>query len=100
MGDYHDKKFDQDKPMMNLLPFDALEEVAKILTYGAKKYSANSWRGVPDALDRYKAAMLRHLTAIQNGEENDIESGLSHTAHMACNALFICALSINKDVAK
>lgn len=36
------KKFDNDKPMMNLLPFEALEEVAKVLTYGANKYGKDN----------------------------------------------------------
>ena len=30
------KKYDQDKVRMDLLPFDSLEEIAKVLTFGAK----------------------------------------------------------------
>lgn len=83
-------KFDDDKPPMDLLPFDALTLVAKVLGFGRRKYEANSWRGIHES--RYEAAMLRHYAAIQRGEVNDPESGLPHTAHLACCALFICAL--------
>lgn len=87
-------KHDTEKPMMSLLPFDALDEVAKVLTYGAKKYSPDGWRKVE--IDRYKSALIRHLSAYLQGEELDPESNLSHVAHMACNALFLVALEKNK----
>ena len=77
---------------MDLLPFEALEKVAAIMTYGAEKYSENGWRSVPDAEKRYIAALLRHLGAHLKGECIDPESGMSHIDHMTCNAVFICAL--------
>ena len=89
-------KYDNDKPRMDLLPLDALEEVAKVLTFGAKKYAANTWQKVPDAERRYVAALLRHLTACEKGETNDTESGLTHAAHMATNALFILWFELQK----
>lgn len=86
-------KFDADKPRVNLLPWDALLQVAHVLTFGAKKYAADSWRTVPNALDRYEGALLRHWIAKEQGEWLDPESGLPHWAHIACNALFCCALA-------
>ena len=83
------RKDDTEKPRMDLLPFEALEEVAKVLTFGAKKYAANTWQKVKDAEGRYVAALLRHLSAYNQGKTFDEESGLSHAAHMATNALFI-----------
>lgn len=82
-------KFDSDKARMELLPLAALEEVAKVMTFGANKYADNGWKGLPEATNRYTGALLRHLTAIQRGELNDPESGLPHIAHVACNAMFL-----------
>lgn len=93
-------KYDSGKPRMDLLLSgcpNALEQVSKILTFGAKKYAAHSWQTVPQGEDRYLAALLRHLTAHSKGEKNDPESGMSHLAHAACNALFILELEIRKN---
>lgn len=94
-------KYDGDKPRMDLLLTgcpNALEQVSQILTFGAKKYAAHSWQTVPQGEDRYLAALLRHLTAHGKGELNDPESGMSHLAHAACNALFILELEARKNV--
>lgn len=93
-------KFDGDKVRMDLLldgcP-NALEAVGKVLTFGAKKYADHSWQGVPNGDTRYKAALLRHMLAISKGENDDPESGLSHLAHVACNALFILELELKRN---
>lgn len=89
-------KYDTDKPRMDLLPFEALEEVAKVLTYGAAKYTDNGWQKVENAERRYLAALLRHLAARERGEKFDAESGLLHAAHMAADALFILWFEIQK----
>lgn len=91
-------KYDGDKPRMDLLLDGmpgALEQVASILTFGAKKYADHSWQTVPNGPARYKAALLRHLTAHAKGELNDPDSGMAHLAHAACNALFILQLEVN-----
>lgn len=85
-------KFDGDKVRFELLWQGCprvLEGVAAVLTFGAKKYAAHSWQKVPDAINRYTAAMLRHMNAIAKGETHDPESGLPHVDHIACNALFL-----------
>jgi hypothetical protein len=86
-------KFDQDKPLMSLLPFDALRAVAQILTFGAKKYGHHNWKGGMD-WSRVQSAMLRHYEQFSEGEDVDKESGLLHTAHLACNALFLLAYQL------
>jgi len=83
------RKNDEGKLRMDLLPFESLEKVAEVLTYGAEKYADNNWKFVPDAVQRYEAALLRHLSAYKKGEQRDQESGLSHLAHLATNALFL-----------
>jgi hypothetical protein len=65
----------------------ALEAVADVLTHGAEKYSPNGWKSVPDGVERYTAAMLRHLLAEGRGEERDPDSGLPHSWHLCWNAL-------------
>ena len=92
-------KYDGGKPRMDLLLSgcpNALEQVSQILTFGAQKYAAHSWQTVPQGEERYLAALLRHLTAHGKGEVNDPESGMSHLAHAACNALFILELEARK----
>jgi hypothetical protein len=92
-------KHDQKKPIMSLLPFEALTEVAKILTFGKDKYGAHNWRNGMK-WSRVESAMLRHYAAYADGEDIDFESKLFHTAHMACNALFLLTyqlLSLGED---
>jgi predicted HAD superfamily Cof-like phosphohydrolase len=82
-------KHDQGKPRMELLPLDALTEVARVLTFGAVKYGPDNWRRLADLQPRYAGALLRHLAAWQRGEADDPETGLPHLAHAACCALFM-----------
>ncbi len=81
------RKFDGDKLRYDLLPFDVIDELVKDLTYGAAKYEANNWQKV-DA-SRYKAALMRHMSAYMQGEEIDKESGLPHIVMVMCNAMFL-----------
>lgn len=92
MADKGGAKHDQGKPRYDLLPPIAIDEMAKVLTFGAEKYAPNSWQSVPDAINRYRAALLRHTFAIQRGELIDEESGLPHSALAMCNAAFIVEL--------
>ena len=55
-------------------------------------YAPNSWRGLPDGMQRYKAALLRHLVSFENGEEFDKESQLPALAHMVWNAIAMLAI--------
>lgn len=83
------RKDDNDKPRMDLLPFAALEGVAKVLTFGARKYGDDNWRDVTPFRSRYLAAALRHLAAYGRGEVLDPETKLPHLAHAACCLLFL-----------
>lgn len=70
----------------------ALDQVGWVGTMGAAKYTDNGWQSVANAEERYQSALLRHWVAYWGGEQIDPESGLSHLAHMAWNALAICEL--------
>ncbi len=82
-------KYDAGKPDWSLLPYRELEDVVRVLTYGAKKYpSPDNWKRVDNAKPRYLAAMMRHVTARIRGEMMDPETGLPHLAHAMCCLLF------------
>jgi len=89
------KKFDNEKPRMDLLPMDALLEIAKVMTFGAKKYGERNWEEGIDP-QRFRGAILRHDAAYEMGEIKDPESGFSHTAHKACSALMELALRLRE----
>lgn len=82
-------KFDGEKLRYELVPVEVEEELAKVLTYGAKKYSANSWQNVEPFNDRYYAALRRHLAAWRMGEKVDPESGMNHLSHALCCVAFL-----------
>jgi hypothetical protein len=84
-------KHDQGKLDYTLVPWDGLEEVIKVLEFGANKYSRDNWRKVENAEARYMAAAFRHMVAHNFGEVNDPESGLPHLAHAGCCILFMLA---------
>lgn len=85
-------KHDRDKRRWDLLPWNAAGLVVDVLAHGARKYSDDNWRRVPDARRRYFAAALRHIVAWYAGEYLDDESRLPHLAHAACCVLFLLAL--------
>jgi len=86
-------KFDLGKPNMALLPIRPLKEVAEVLTLGAEKYGANSWReGEPINWSRHYAGIQRHLMQFWSGEDFDDETGKNHLAHAAAGILFFLEL--------
>ncbi len=86
------RKDDDGKPRWDLLPFAEVEEVVKVLTYGARRYGDHNWRQVDNAQNRYLAAALRHISSHRQGAQLDDESGLPHLAHAIASLLFIMAL--------
>lgn len=91
-------KHDDGKTPLALLPPVAIEEMGRVLGYGAKKYSAGNWRNVgEDWRMRYMSAALRHLFAYLRGEMVDAESGLPHLSHALCNLAFLVELSSGRD---
>lgn len=70
----------------DLIPFEGLDEVARVYAYGANKYADHNWRrGYRWSLS--SAAALRHISRWMQGEDRDDESGLHHLAHAAFHML-------------
>jgi hypothetical protein len=80
-------KFDGNKPRPDLFNYDHLNDVAKVLAFGAAKYGPDNWKLVEP--ERYRAAIMRHLIAYMNGEVCDPETGISHLAHATCSSMFL-----------
>lgn len=87
------RKFDDNKVRYDLLPADGLDAVARVLTFGAKKYGDRNWEKGIDYGRLFRAA-LHHLWAWWCGEETDPESGLHPLAHCTCCVLFLLCFEI------
>lgn len=86
-------KLDDGKLRTDLLPVDAVKEVAKVLTLGAQKYADRNWeQGIN--YSRVYAAALRHMFAMWDRQDVDPESNLLHAAHAATNLLFLLAYQL------
>ena len=82
-------KDDFAKLRMELVDPEFMEEIAKVLTYGAKKYADDSWKKLENPSKRYIGATMRHLFARLRGEKCDPESGFPHLYHVATNLMFL-----------
>lgn len=90
------RKHDAGKVRYELLPWDALDLVGRVLTHGAEKYDDHNWRRCTDP-GRFIGAALRHIGAHQRGEFDDPESKLPHLAHAACATLFALVITLKED---
>jgi len=78
------------KGRMDLLPFRALIELAKVYEEGAKKYNDNNWRkGIP--LSRYVDSGMRHLAKWMIGWRDE-----PHLAQAAWNIM--CLIETSKMI--
>ncbi len=99
-------KFDNDKPKWSLLPLKLLMGIIKVLMFGAKKYSANSWQKLDNGKERYYNALIRHITAMQDvtGKIDlnavDDESNMPHLWHIQTNAIFLEKFRKDDEVRK
>lgn len=92
-------KLDKDKPDLELLLNGfprALEEVGKLTTFGARKYTRMGFLKVDNAVNRYTSAMMRHQLEKAKGNIFDPETSLSHSTAVAWNALAILELELRQ----
>ena len=91
-------KHDNGKIRMELLPPNALEEIAKVFTFGANKYEEwNYIKGEGLSYSRVYGAALRHLNAWYKGELTDKETNESHLAHAGCCIMMLMELEKFKN---
>jgi hypothetical protein len=84
---------DEGKPEFHLIPSEALSELGRVYSFGAKKYAPYNWeRGM--SWSRCFNSLLRHLFAYWDGEKNDPETGLNHMAHVTWNAIALLVYSL------
>lgn len=69
------------KPMLHLIPPSALILESLAMRNGAEKYNPYNWRRATVAATVYVDAVMRHLLAWLDGEENAPDSGIHHLAH-------------------
>lgn len=86
-------KNDSGKDNWSLLPLEVIRGVVRVMTKGAAKYSPNGWKEVPNAIDRYHSAMMRHWVKMSIEKEYiDNGDGGTNEPHWACfltNAVFL-----------
>lgn len=88
-------KNDQQKIRWDLVPFDAVNEIAKVLTFGAEKYEARNWEKGMN-WSRAFGALQRHLTRWFHGQDKDKETRLTHLANAGCCLFFLLAWELRK----
>jgi hypothetical protein len=88
-------RHDEGKPRWDLIPPDAMLEVVKVFSEGAKKYEDRNWeKGMK--WNKHFAAMQRHLWKWESGISLDEESGLNHLAHAAFGCLALLAYELRQ----
>lgn len=90
----HGVKYDDNKLRYDLVPVEAHEGLAEVLTYGALKYDDDNWKKVPQY--RYEAALFRHINAWRKGEVVDSESNIHHLKHALANLSFLLWFDLQK----
>lgn len=88
-------KHDQHKIRWDLVPFDAVNEIAKVLTFGAAKYEARNWEKGMD-WSRAFGALQRHLTRWFHGQDKDKETRLTHLANAGCCLFFLLSWELRQ----
>lgn len=87
------------KARVSLVPYAALEAIARVRDFGDKKYgSSSAWYGFDDKLPEFVEAAQRHLAKYQdatlynNRSVDDEESGLNHLDHAITSLALAIAL--------
>ena len=76
-----------DKLRWDLLPMEEIEDIVRVYHAGAKKYGPNNWQNLDNGIERYRAAIFRHLMEYMKGERIDSDTGCFHLAQCAWNCI-------------
>lgn len=80
-------RYNTGKLQWSLVHFKSMEPMVKVLEFGAKKYAPKNWMKPMDKKVILES-MMRHMSALMDGEDVDPESGISHMGHIQCNSMF------------
>lgn len=83
----------KDQPRYDLIPPDALEEVAWVLALGGEKHGEHNWLRNP-RWSLYLRPALGHIFAWAMRRGVDTESRHSHLAHAIACLLFLLAFEL------
>jgi len=75
----------------------ACKAVAEVSAFGASKYSWKGWETVPDGINRYGNAQVRHLTDESIDGRYTKDSGLLHASHNAWNSMARLELILREE---
>lgn len=89
-------KFDGGKTQRTLVDPEFIEEVARVLMFGAEKYGEGNWMRGGLSYTRVLDALHRHVAAFETGQDLDPETNLPHIAHAAACAMFLLYYSRNQ----
>lgn len=81
-------KHDAEKTEYHYMSPVAIEQLNRVLSFGAKKYASHNWRA-GFKWSRVLSAAFRHLFAWMAGQDKDPETGISHLAHAMCCIMFL-----------
>jgi len=91
-------RFNAGKTQWSMVDFKSMEDMVRVLEFGVNKYSRDNWKKglkTTEIVD----SMLRHIYAYLDGEDVDPESGINHTGHIMCNAMFLSHMHLfRKDM--
>lgn len=76
---------------------EALLAISKLTAVGARKYRPSGWKVVPDGINRYSEACLRHFLK-SFSEEIDRDSGATHWCCVAWNSAAVLTLADTPEV--
>lgn len=83
------------KPRLDLIPYIALEEIAKVFTYGIDKYGEHKYKKEDIKVSELVSAAMRHLGKFNDGRDID-ESEHLHLAHCASNLCMLLWIMNNR----
>ena len=93
-------KLDAGKPLTWLMLSgfaNALQEVARVTTVGAEKYTPAGWLEVENGAERYMEAFARHALELGIGSTIDLNTGCLHKAQMIWNLLASLELDLREE---
>jgi hypothetical protein len=89
-------RFSKGKIRHDLIPRWPIDELAKVYTYGTKKYDDNNWWKGMNWSENVIGPMKRHLQKWERGELIDDESGCHHLAMVMWQCICLMEYERNK----